>query len=103
MVRVRTFEKFCSIISDFKTSGIQVKIFGNKKEDCTGWFDDPLKTNRIQIRLLAMTSIGTIYCHERIIFDDPESIKQTVALINSLEITSADIAFNDENGTISIK
>lgn len=104
MLRITNFEKFCSIIDNFKASGIQVKIFGNREEIYIGWLSDkPCKANTLQIRLVAMTSIGTIYCNENIKIDDSELIKQAETLINSLEIINADVSFGDGNGRISIK
>ena len=105
MLRVTNFEKFCSIIDNFKASGIQVKIFGNREEIYIGWLSDkPCKANTLQIRLVALTSIGTIYCDERFNLDkDSELVEQANALITSLEITNAELSCGDGNGKISIK
>ncbi|MEY8381942.1 hypothetical protein AALG83_02070 [Christensenellaceae bacterium 44-20] len=104
MLRIIGLDKFCSVINDFKASGIQVKVFGSNEEIFTGWFDEPRKSNTLSVRLVAMTSVGTLYCNERFNLDkDSELVEQANALITSLEITNAELSFGDGNGKISIK
>ena len=104
MIRITGLDKFCSVINDFKASGIQVKIFGHNKEIFTGWFDESSEANTLSVKLLAMTSVGTLYCNESFMLNEAsELVEQANSLIASLEITNAELSFGDGNGKISIK
>lgn len=77
MILINDFQKFHATLMDLKESKIQYKLFGNTGETSSDpfSFSENPPNNALQIKLVALTSIGTIFCDSKIKLSEHESIK----------------------------
>lgn len=105
MIHISNIEKFCSVIDNFEKSGIQVKLFGYKREDFFGAhaaFNTPAN-NSLLIRILAMTSVGSIYCDQVFKLSDAEAVEKANSLFDSLDIMDAELSYDKQSGILSVE
>lgn len=98
MVKFKKFNDFYKLLEELKEDNLQFKIYGQSKEYFTGVLSDNNPPNNYRVTLVAMTSLGTFYCSERLNINDQEQISQVKALLNTLSIAEIDISFKD--GTV---
>lgn len=104
MILINKFEKFRSIINDLSSSNIPVKIYGKYSEVFTGshaGFQTP-PNNTLSIKIVALTSIGTIYYNENIKLSNTDAVQTFKTIINSMNITESDISFNRDSGIVTL-
>lgn len=105
MIFMHDFKKFCSTIDELKSSNIQLKLFGQMEEKFSGayaGFEAPLN-NTLSIHIVALTSIGTFYCHEGIKLKDSDAVEIAKKAFESLSVSQTDVSFNKETGCIIFK
>ena len=104
MILINNFEKFHSIINDLSSSNIPVKIYGKYSEIFTGAHAG-LQTppnNTLSIKLVALTSSDTIYYNENIKLSNIDAVQTAKTIINSMNITEADISLNRDSGIVTL-
>lgn len=105
MIYMEDINKFFSIISDLKTSDVHVSLYGNAKETFSGafvGFETP-PNNTLIIRIVALTSIGTLYCNNSTKLEDVEQIENAKRIYQQLSVSDAEVSYIKESGTVSIK
>lgn len=103
MVLMNNFQKFHTTLMDLKGSKIQFKLFGNMEEissDSFSFSKDP-PNDTLQIKLVALTSVGTIFCNSKIKLSEHESVKSAKELFSELSISESVIS-NDTYGNVII-
>lgn len=105
MIHMNNFEKFCSVLDTFKADNILIKLFGNKHEEFHGAFSgfSTPPNNALHIQVVALTSVGTIYCNQIIKLSNEELVNAASQLFSSLDISDCEISYSKESGTISFK
>lgn len=105
MLHIKSLIKFNELLDDFKKDNISYKIYGNSNERFVG-LNSSLglldKNNTIVINLLALTSIGAIYCHETINFKQTETVELSKAILAKLPIINATLSYNTDNDSITL-
>lgn len=103
MILINDFQKFYATLMDLKESQIQYKLFGNMEESYLGalTFSEIPPNDVLQIKLVALTSIGTIFCNSKIKLNEHESIKAAKELLSKLPISESVIS-KDTYGDITI-
>lgn len=97
--------KFHSIITDLKNSGISVHLYGNSTECFSGayvGFETP-SNNTLEIHIVALTSVGTIYCNSYTRLKEQEAVENAKRLYNQLSVTNAQLSYSKDSGTVTIK
>lgn len=105
MIYIDDINKFFCVISDLKNSGIPVHLYGNAEETFSGayaGFDTP-PNNTLIIRIVALTSVGTIYCNSHTKLKDSEKTENAKQIYQQLSVSDAEVSYINESGTVSIK
>ena len=105
MIYMDDINKFFSVINDLKSSGVHVHLYGNSKETFTGahaGFDTP-PNNTLIIHIVALTSVGTIYCNSCTKLKDVEKVETAKTIYQQLSVSDADVSYISESGTVKIK
>lgn len=105
MIRINDFTKFYSIIDDLQKTNTTVKLFGKKQETFCGMhagLERPTN-NFLNITIVALTSIGTIYCNQNIKLSDNDLIENATKLFSNLNVSECEISLNKDTGVISFK
>lgn len=59
--------------------------------------------NTLTISVVAITSVGTIYCNSNIKLNDVIEIEKAKQLYQQLSISEADVSYRHESGTVTIR
>lgn len=105
MIYIDDICKFHSIITDLKDSGVSVHLYGNSTECFSGayaGFDTP-PNNTLAIRIVTLTSVGTIYCNSFTKLKESETVENAKQLYNQLSVTNAQVSYSKDSGTVTIK
>ena len=105
MIYIDDICKFHSIITDLQDSGVSVHLYGNSTECFSGayaGFDTP-PNNTLAIRIVALTSVGTIYCNSFTKLKESETVENAKQLYNQLSVTNAQVYYSKDSGTVTIK
>lgn len=105
MIYIDDICKFHSIITDLQDSGVSVHLYGNSTECFSGayaGFDTP-PNNTLAIRIVALTSVGTIYCNSFTKLKESETVENAKQLYNQLSVTNAHVSYSKDSGTVTIK
>lgn len=97
--------KFHAIITDLKNSGVSVHLYGNSTECFSGayaGFDTP-PNNTLTIRIVALTSVGTIYCNSFTKLKESETVENAKQLYNQLSVTDAQVSYSKDSGIVTLK
>lgn len=104
MILINDLQKFYSTIMDLKESQIQFRLYGNAEETFTGaftGFEQPPK-NTLRIKIIALTSIGTIYCNSSTKLNNTTAVTLAKQLYSDLPISESFISYDKESGNITI-
>lgn len=105
MVYMEDINKFFSIINDLKNSGVHVNLYGNAEETFSGafaGFETP-PNNTLIIRIVALTSVGTLYCNNSTKLKNVEQVENAKRIFQQLSVSNADVSYISESGTVKIK
>lgn len=104
MVLLQDFQKFHSIISELDESRIQYKLFGKMEEAFSGAFvgTSKPKNNILHIKVVALTTIGSIFCNSTIKLTESNTIQITKQLFGQLPISFANVSYNKDSGNVTI-
>lgn len=105
MIYIDDICKFHSIITDLKDSGVSVHLYGNSTECFSGAYAglNTPPNNTLAIRIVALTSVGTIYCNSSIKLKNQETAENAMQLYNQLSVTDAQVSYSKDSGTVTIK
>ena len=105
MIYMDNFEKFHSIISDLKASGAQVYLYGKTDERYSGAFGgfETPPNNTFTIRIVALTSVGTIYCNSNTKLKDNVELDTVKQLYQQLSVSEAEVSYVKDSGNIKIQ
>lgn len=105
MIYMDDINKFYTIISDLKASGVPVHLYGSSNEIASGahFIGDNPPNDALRTRIVALTSVGTIYCNSFIKLEKAEAIENAKQLYNELAVSDADVTYSKETGTVTIK
>lgn len=84
---------------------MQIFLYGKMNEKFVGahaGFSAP-PNNTLSIQVLALTSVGTIYCHSSIKLTETEEIEQAKEIYHKLSVIETDWDYNSQTGQITIK
>lgn len=104
MIVVNDFEKFYSMLIELNESNIQYKIYGNMKETFSGafvGFETP-PNNKLCIKLVALTAVGTIFCNSYTKLTDADSIQCAKQHFSNLPISESNISYDKDSGNVTI-
>lgn len=97
--------KFHAIITDLKNSGVSVHLYGNSTECFSGayaGFNTP-PNNTLAIHIVALTSVGTIYCNSYTRLKEQEVVENAKQLYDQLSVRNAQVSYSKDSGTVTIK
>lgn len=57
----------------------------------------------LAIRIVALTSVGTIYCNSFTKLKESETVENAKQLYNQLSVTNAQVSYSKDSGTVTIK
>lgn len=104
MIVINDFQKFYSMLTELNESKIQYKLYGNMEETFSGayaGFDTP-PNNTLRIKLVALTSIGTMFCNSSIKLANDDSVRLAKQQFSGLSISESCISYNKDSGNITI-
>lgn len=103
MVFIGSFQKFHAVISELRETGIQCKLYGNMEEVSTGARVNfnPAPNNTLRISVLALTSVGTIYCGSDIKLSD-DYVSTAKDDFKSLSVSDAQVSYNHDTSVAKI-
>lgn len=104
MIVINDFQKFYSMLTELNESKIQYKLYGNMEETFSGayaGFDTP-PNNTLRIKLVALTSIGTMFCNSSIKLANDDSVRLAKQQFSRLSISESCISYNKDSGNITI-
>lgn len=104
MILINDFQKFYSIITELTDSEIQCKLYGNMEEVFRGAFGglETPPNNTLCIKVVALTTIGTIYCNVSAKLNDNNTVSFLKHLYSNLHISEARVSYDKTSGNITI-
>ena len=105
MIYMDDINKFSSVIGGLKSSGVPVFLYGYEEETFSGAYAglDTPPNNTLIIRIVALTSVGTIYCNSHTKLKDPEKSENAKRIYQQLSVSDAHVSYDKDSGTVSIK
>ncbi len=104
MIVINDFQKFYTVLTELDESNIQYKLYGNMEETFSGahaGFDTP-PNNTLRIKLVALTTIGTIFCNSSIKLANADSVQLVKQQFSELSVSESGISYNKDSGNITI-
>lgn len=105
MIHTKNFQTFQSIITDLKTSNVQIKLLGNAAETFRGaviGFEKP-NNNYLRVCIIALTTIGTICYSNDVKLADSDDVNNIKTFLDQFSVIPADISYDKETGNVEIK
>lgn len=99
MIEIKTLKTFKTILSDIESYKISYRLYGHKEEVLTGSYalsNERPKNNKIEIKLVVMSTIGTFYLHEFIKLEDEEPIVEATSFFREHDLIETDISFKQD-------
>lgn len=105
MIYMDNLEKFFSLITSLKDQNAIVQLYGHMEEIFSGaqigWETPP--NNTLQIRIVALTSTGIIYCNSHTKLKDSDKIDLFRNIYSQLSVIDADLSYSSESSTVTIR
>lgn len=104
MIIVNEFDKFCSLVGELKSAGIQMKLLGSQYESFAGArsLGQKIINNHLTTKVVALTTLGTFFHQKSERLDHSEIIESNKRLYSKLGVTEAKLSIDKESGIVKI-
>lgn len=105
MIYTDDISKFYTIISDLEASGALVRLYGQSEETGPSTYSgsDVPPNTKTHTRIVALTSVGTIFCNSVIRLTENEAVATCKSILDKLNVKDAEVSYSQTNGTVTIK
>lgn len=105
MIYTDDISNFYNIVSDLEASGALVRLYGKSEETGPIMYSgsDAPPNNKMHTCIVALTSVGTIFCNSVIRLTDKEAVETCKSIFDKLNVKEAEVSYSKTNGTVTIK
>lgn len=104
MIHIHDLDMFISIINVFNSQNVQAFLYGKMEETYKGTYAGLSKppNNKLSIQVLALTTVGTIYCHYSVKLSELDEVENAKELYRRLSVVEADLSYDQKTNRVTI-